>query len=45
MLSQGINVIELITRTDNEKAQNLYKRLGFKESWRNDGFVQFVYRG
>lgn len=38
---QGFFVVELITRTNNLKAQSLYKKFGFKEVWRNDGFVRF----
>lgn len=38
---QGSMVAELITRTNNLKAQSLYKKLGFQEFWRNEGFVRF----
>lgn len=33
--------VRLVTRTNNIKAQNLYTKFGFHETWRDDGFVGF----
>ena len=38
---QGASLITLVTRTTNESAQKLYKRLGFTASYDQDGFVYF----
>lgn len=43
MKSLGAKVITLVTRTSNIGAQKVYKRAGFKETYRNDGFVYFAY--
>ncbi len=43
LIAMGSKKIRLVTRTDNEAAQKLYKRLGFKETSRSDGFVSFEY--
>jgi ribosomal protein S18 acetylase RimI-like enzyme len=39
----GATTIELVTRTSNLAAQKLYVRVGFKETYRDDGFVAFDY--
>ena len=38
---QGASIITLVTRTTNESAQKLYKRLGFTVSYEEDGYVYF----
>ncbi|MCL4361570.1 GNAT family N-acetyltransferase [Candidatus Dependentiae bacterium] len=38
---ENVKSIELITRTNNVRAQTLYKSLGFKEMWRDDGFIKY----
>ncbi len=38
---QGIRIVDLITRTNNIPAQKLYRRFGFKETWRDAHFVTF----
>lgn len=38
---KGSTVIQLVTRVTNERAQNLYKKIGFTEIWRDEGFVRF----
>lgn len=44
LIRMGAKRVELSTRTDNISAQNLYKRIGFKETWRDDeGFMYFEY--
>lgn len=43
LIAMGAKKIRLVTRTDNEAAQKLYKRLGFVETSRSDGFVNFEY--
>jgi len=40
--SVGANIAKLVTRTTNIHAQNLYKRLGFKETSQIEGFVYFA---
>lgn len=40
--SQGAKQVQLVTRTDNKAAQNLYKRIGFYESSTSDGYVHFT---
>ena len=37
----GATTVRLVTRTTNLHAQNLYKRLGFHETSRDDGYVWF----
>ncbi len=44
MKKRGASIITLVTRTSNEAAQNLYKKLGFKVSHEEDGFVYFELR-
>ena len=39
----GAQKIRLVTRVDNSRAQGLYKRVGFYEISRDDGFVYFEY--
>ena len=39
--SQGATLIILVTRTTNESAQKLYKRLGFTVSHEDNGYVYF----
>ncbi len=36
----GLVYVDIITRTNNIGAQNLYKSVGFHETWRDDGFVK-----
>jgi len=42
MKSKGVKQIQLVTRVSNERAQKLYKRIGFYESSRSDGYVHFT---
>lgn len=37
----GSTVVDLITRTNNQSAQKLYKRLDFRSYWQDDGFIRF----
>ncbi len=39
----GGTVVNLVTRTDNLRAQKLYNRLNFKETKREDGFVYYIH--
>ena len=39
---RGANVIRILTRPENYSGQALYKKLGFKEDWRNEKFVEFI---
>jgi len=39
----GAEYVQLHTRTDNERAQGLYRRVGFYEISRDDGFADFQY--
>jgi len=41
MKRRGISEVTLITRTNNEPAKNLYKRLCYEEYWRDNDFVRF----
>ena len=41
MKKMGATIISLVTRTSNESAQKLYKRLGFNVSFEEDGYVYF----
>ena len=41
IFNHGYGVIQLITRVSNLKAQSLYKKKGFVEIWRDDGFIKF----
>lgn len=41
MKKMGSTVVQLLTRTNNEAAQKLYKRLNFKSFWESSGFVRF----
>ena len=43
LISQGAARIDLVTRTNNYAAMKLYQRVGFKETKREDGFVDFSY--
>ncbi|HVX01318.1 MAG TPA: GNAT family N-acetyltransferase [Candidatus Babeliaceae bacterium] len=38
---QGCLIVDLITRTSNEKAQRLYQKAGFKSIWRDQGFIRY----
>lgn len=38
----GITTVELITRVRNVRAQHIYKKIGFKEMWRDEEFI--IYR-
>jgi ribosomal protein S18 acetylase RimI-like enzyme len=37
---QGFSLAQILTRLDNIRAQNLYKKLGFTEYWRDDRFMR-----
>lgn len=39
----GAKKIKLVTRTSNTSAQKLYNRVGFKETYRDEGYVYFEY--
>ena len=39
----GAHYVQLCTRIDNERAQRLYRRVGFYEISKDDGFVYFQY--
>lgn len=39
---RGASVIRILTRTENFSGQALYKKLGFKEDWRDKIFVEFI---
>jgi len=41
---QGASMVTLVTRTSNESAQKLYKRLGFRVAHEDDGYVYFEIR-
>lgn len=41
MASKGMKVIDLLTRINNYPAQSIYKKLGFREIWRDEGFIVF----
>lgn len=43
MKRMGAKKINLVTRTSNTSAQKLYNRVGFKETYRNEGYVYFDY--
>ncbi len=43
LIARGVAKIGLVTRTSNYAAQAIYKKAGFTESWRTDGFVYFEY--
>lgn len=43
MKRMGAKKITLVTRTSNESAQKLYNRMGFVETYRDDGYVYFAY--
>lgn len=43
LITMGSKKIRLVTRTDNQAAQKLYKRLSFVETSSSDGFVSFEY--
>lgn len=43
MKRMGAKKISLVTRTSNIAAQKLYDRMGFKETYRDDGYVYFEY--
>jgi ribosomal protein S18 acetylase RimI-like enzyme len=43
MISWGCAEIILVTRTTNISAQTIYKKAGFKETSRQNGFVYFAY--
>ncbi|MFC1843060.1 GNAT family N-acetyltransferase [Candidatus Dependentiae bacterium] len=44
LFSRGCTIVWLVTRTDNTKARNLYKKLGFTETKIYDGFVDYEIR-
>lgn len=44
MKKRGASIISLVTRTSNEAAQKLYKKLGFMVSHEEDGYVYFELR-
>lgn len=39
--NEGIRIVDLTTRVSNTKAQNVYKKVGFYELSRDEGFVDF----
>jgi ribosomal protein S18 acetylase RimI-like enzyme len=39
----GAEAVHLCTRTDNVRAQGLYRRIGFHEISRDNGFMTFQY--
>ena len=41
LYARGAQKVELVTRTDNYRAQNLYQKIGFKEVGRDDTFVEY----
>lgn len=41
--TMGARQVKLVTRTDNQPSQGLYKRVGFYETSRNNGFVYLQY--
>ena len=41
MKQHGISEVTLITRTNNEPAKRLYKRLKYEEYWHDDDFVRY----
>lgn len=43
MERMGAKRIELVTRTSNTAAQKLYNRVGFQETYRDEGYVYFNY--
>ena len=43
LIGRGVRRIELITRPTNIAAQKVYRRLGFREVWRDHMFVDFEY--
>jgi len=43
MKTMGAEYVQLCTRTDNMPAQGLYRRVGFHEISKDDGFVYFQY--
>ncbi len=45
MKRMGAKKITLVTRTSNLSAQKLYNRSGFKETYRDEGYVYFQYDG
>lgn len=44
MKKQGASIITLVTRTSNVSAQAVYKKLGFTQTYEEDGFVYFELR-
>ncbi len=44
LIKQGVSQIELVTRTNNDAAQKLYKNLGFIKEGNDDEFVNFIYQ-
>ena len=44
MFARGGKIIKLVTRVKNKKARSLYKKLGFKETLIEDGFVYYALR-
>ncbi|MEX0939832.1 MAG: GNAT family N-acetyltransferase [Candidatus Babeliales bacterium] len=43
LIARGCAEITLVTRTNNYPAQKVYKKVGFKETHRTNGFVYFSY--
>lgn len=43
LIKRGVTKITLLTRTNNYPAQKLYTRYGFKETRRDDNFVDYEY--
>jgi len=42
LFKRGCKVVKLVTRTNNIKARNLYKKIGFTETYVGEGFVYFA---
>jgi len=43
LLRMGAQRVHLVTRTSNFAAQRIYKRAGFQETYRDNGYVYFEY--
>lgn len=42
LMKQGVTAVDLVTRSQNTRAQSLYVKMGFVERWR-DGYVRYRY--
>ena len=43
LIKMGAQTVYLVTRVENYSAQALYKRVGFVDVGRRDGFIKYVY--